>query len=201
VQHFDEEGAAMVQIDIPIAFAAGQMLAHAAQRQLSTGRPEHYYRVLSIVNIFTGLFFAPIPIYFLVDYFEWETTYMVDPERATRFFIPIVLFVLVLAANLGFWLSNWLIRKGRAGIGRGIYWLIWLYSLGWIFGNWPRSTRIGTYAQYHTAPETMIRIWEVSKDPFFWILIVTLVIFAVPLLLWMRTLSREGRSMGASDGG
>jgi hypothetical protein len=184
----------MVQIDIPIAFAVGQMLADAASQQLSTGQRAPYYRTLAITNIFTGLFFAPIPVYFLIDYFGWETTYMYDPARVTRFFIPIVLFVLILAANLGFWLSNALIRKGRAGIGRAIYVLIWLYALGWIFGNWPRSTRIGTYSQYHTAPETMARAWEVSKDPFFFILIATLVIFAVPLVLFMRQLSRQERS-------
>jgi hypothetical protein len=181
----------VVQIDIPIAFAVGQMFADAARQQLSTGRSEPYYRTLAITNIFMGLFFAPIPIYFLVDYFGWETTYMCDPARVTRFFIPIVLFALFLAANLGFWLSNALIRKGRAGIGRVIYVLIWLYSLGWIFGNWPRSTRIGDYSQYHTAPDTMIRIWEVSKDPFFFILIATLVIFGVPLVLLMKYLSRQ----------
>jgi hypothetical protein len=184
----------MVQIDIPIAFAVGQMLADAASQQLSTGQRAPYYRTLAITNIFTGLFFAPIPVYFLIDYFGWETTYMYDPTRVTRFFIPIVLFVLILAANLGFWLSNALIRKGRAGIGRAIYVLIWLYVLGWIFGNWPRSTRIGDYAQYHTAPETMARVWEVSKDPFFFILIATLVIFAVPLVLFMRQLSHQERS-------
>jgi hypothetical protein len=111
----------MVHIDIPIAFAAGQMLADAANRQLSTGKPESCYQVLAMTNIFTGLFFAPIPIYFLVDYFGWETTYMVDPERVTRFFIPIVLFVLMFAANLGFGLSDLLIRKGRSAMARIMY--------------------------------------------------------------------------------
>jgi hypothetical protein len=182
----------MVQIDIPIAFAVGQMLADAARHQLQTGKAEPYYRTLALTNIYTGLCFAPIPVYFLVDYFGWETTYMYDPDRVTRFFVPIVLFVLMLAANLGFWLSNALIHKGRAAVGRAIYILIWLYALGWIFGNWPRSTRLGTYAQYHTAPETMIRAWEVSKDPFLYILIATLIIFAVPLVLVMRRLRRGG---------
>jgi hypothetical protein len=88
-------------------------------------------------------------------------------------------------------LSYALIKKGRSSIGRVIYLLIWLYALGWIVGNWPRSTRIGTYAQYHTAPETMARAWEVSKDPFLFILIATLVIFGVPLLLFIRRLRRE----------
>ena len=184
----------MVQIDIPIAFAVGQMLADAANRQLTTGRPEPYYRTLAWANIFTGLFFAPIPIYFLVDYFGWETTYMVNPERATRFFVPIVLFFLFLAANLGFLLSNWLIRKGRATVGRIIYILIWVYALAWIVGNWPRSTRIGTYAQYQTARDTMARAWEISRDPFLFILIATLVIFFVPLVLFIMRLRREASS-------
>ena len=184
----------MVQIDIPIAFAVGQMLADAANRQLSTGKPAARYRALALTNIFTGLFFAPIPIYFLVDYFGWETTYMVDPERLTRFFIPIVLFVLMLAANLGFGLSDLLIRKGRRAVGRVIYLLIWIYALAWILGNWPRSTRLGTYMQYHTARDTMARAWEVSKDPFLFILIATLVIFFVPLVLFMKRVRREPNS-------
>jgi hypothetical protein len=178
----------VVQIDIPIAFAVGQMLADAANKHLQTGNPEPFYRTLALTNIYTGLFFAPIPIFFLVQYFGWETTYMYDPERVTRFFVPIVLFVIMLAANLGFWLSSALITKGWAIIGRGLYILIWLYALGWIFWNWHRSTRIGTYAQYQSARETMIRIWEVSQDPFFFILIATLIIFAVPLLLLIRHL-------------
>jgi len=180
----------VVQIDIPIAFAVGQMLADAASHQLRTGRPEPYYRTLAYTNLFTGLFFAPIPIYFLVDYLGWETTYMYDPDYLTRFFIPIVLFVLILAANLGFWLSNALIQKDRAWIGRIIYIVIWLYSLGWILGNWPRATRIGDYTQYHTARETMARAWEVSKDPFLFILFATLIIFAVPLVLFIWRLRR-----------
>jgi hypothetical protein len=187
----------VVQIDIPIAFAVGQMLADAASQQLQTGKPEAYYRTLALTNIYTGLFFAPIPIYFLVDYFGWETTYMYDPERVTRFFVPIVLFVLMLAANLGFGLSSALIKKGWGLIGRGLYLLIWLYALGWIFGNWPRSTRLGTYEQYQTARETMVRAWDVTRDPFLFILIATLIIFAVPLWLLMRHLRREsGREAG-----
>jgi hypothetical protein len=189
-----KEDADVVQIDIPIAFAVGQMFADAARQQLSTGQPTPYYQTLAYTNIFTGLFFAPIPIYFLVDYFAWETTYMCDPAGVTRFFIPMVLFALILAANLGFWLSNALIQKGRARIGRIIYLLVWIYSLAWIFGNWPRATRIGTYAQYHTARDTMVRVWELSRDPFFFILIATLVIFFVPLVLFMKQLSRQESS-------
>jgi hypothetical protein len=180
----------MVQIDIPIAFAVGQMLADAANQQLRTTRPAPYFRALAYTNMFTGLFFAPIPMYFLIDYFGWETTYMCDPLGLTRFFIPIVLFALMLAANLGFWLSKALIRKGRDWIGRVIYVLIWIYSLAWIVGNWPRSTRLGTYAQYQAARDSMVRVWEVSKDPFLVILIATLIIFFVPLALFIWSLRR-----------
>jgi hypothetical protein len=180
----------MVQIDIPIAFAVGQMLADAANQQLKTAQPAPYFRALAYTNIFTGLFFAPIPIYFLVDYFGWETTYMCNPIGLTRFFIPIVLFAVMLAANLGFWLSNGLIRKGHDVVGRVIYVLIWIYSLAWILGNWPRATRLGTYAQYQSAPDTMVRVWEVSKDPFLFILIATLIIFFVPLVLFIWSLRR-----------
>lgn len=92
----------MVQTEVLIAFAIGQMLADAANQQLKTGMPEPNYRTLAFTDIFTGLFFAPISVYFLVDDFGWETTYMCDPDRIARFFMPIALLVVILAANLGF---------------------------------------------------------------------------------------------------
>ena len=182
----------MVQIDIPIAFAVGQMFVDAANRQLKTRNPEPYYRTMAVTNIFIGLFFAPIPVYFLVDYFGWETAYMVDPDRVTRFFTPIVLVAVTLAANLGFWLSNALIQRRHERVDRMIYDLIWIYALVWILGNWPRSTRIGTYTQYHTARETMARAWDVSQDPFLIVLMGSLVMFLVPFVLFVRSLRRWG---------
>jgi hypothetical protein len=168
------------------------MFVDAANRQLKTRNPEPYYRTMAVTNIFIGLFFAPIPVYFLVDYFGWETAYMVDPDRVTRFFTPIVLVAVTLAANLGFWLSNALIQRRHDRVGRMIYVLIWIYALVWILGNWPRSTRIGTYTQYHTARETMARAWDVSQDPFLIVLMGSLVMFLVPFVLFVRSLRRWG---------
>jgi hypothetical protein len=68
-------------------------------------------------------------VYFLVDYFGWETTYTLDPDRVTRLCIPLVLVGAILAANLGFWLSNALIQQGRERVGRLIYALIWSSAL------------------------------------------------------------------------
>lgn len=66
----------MVQIDVPVAFAIGSLFADAASRQLQSGQPTAYDRTLALNNLFHIFFFSWIPIYFLLNYFGWETTHM-----------------------------------------------------------------------------------------------------------------------------
>ncbi len=86
----------MVQVDIPIAFAIGQIFADAAQKQLLTRRPEYYLSALVKNNLFHIFFFSWIPVYFLVNYFGWETTHMWWHKGSITdypFFLPIFLLV------------------------------------------------------------------------------------------------------------
>ena len=48
----------MVQIDVPVAFGIGAFFADAAWKQLQSGRPENYYRVLAVNNMFQIFFFS-----------------------------------------------------------------------------------------------------------------------------------------------
>jgi len=66
----------MVQIDVPVAFAVGSLLADAARRQIEAGRKDLYYRALVKNNMFQIFFFSWIPVYFIANYFGWETTYL-----------------------------------------------------------------------------------------------------------------------------
>jgi hypothetical protein len=66
----------MVQIDVPVAFAIGSIFADAAHKQLQTGRLEYYYHAFTHNNIYQILFFIWIPVYFLLNYFRWETTHV-----------------------------------------------------------------------------------------------------------------------------
>jgi hypothetical protein len=181
----------MVQIDVPVAFAIGSIFADAAHKQLQMGRPEYYYQTFAHNNIYQIFFFSWIPVYFLLNYFGWETTHMwwhADSVTAYPFYLPIFLIVFFLAANGGFLLGNWLVRSGRLLINRIVYILIFVYSGIWIFSQPGRTFRLGTYEEWRagTAP------WFYQDLTFLVMLILTLVIWGVALVLYVRKLRQEG---------
>ena len=106
----------MVQIDVPIAWGIGSLFADAASTQLASGRAEYHYRALLKNNIYQIFFFSWIPVYFVLNYFGWETTHMwwhADSAAAYPYFVPILMVVFFAAANGGFLLGSWLVRRGR----------------------------------------------------------------------------------------
>ena len=126
----------MVQIDVPVAFGIGSFFADAANRQLASGRAEYYYRTFAANNIFQIFFFSWIPVYFIANYFGWETTHMwwtADSAAAYPLFIPIFMVLFFGMANLGFLLGAWLVRKGRLGINRAVYLAVLIYAGLWVF--------------------------------------------------------------------
>ena len=187
-------GVMMVQIDVPIAFAIGSLFADAARKQLQTGRPEHYYRTLAQNNIFQIFFFSWIPVYFLLNYFGWETTHMwwhEDAVTAYPYYVPIFMMIFFLAANGGFLLGNWLVKNGRLFTNRIVYIAIVVYSLIWIFVQPGRTFRLGTYAEWKagTAP------WFYEDLTFLLMLIFTLVVWGVALIFFSIKLWIEGRRL------
>lgn len=111
-----------------------------------------------------------------------------DSVTAYPFFLPIFMVVFFLAANGGFLLGNWLIRNGRLVINRVVYILIFVYSGVWIFVQPGRTFRLGSYAEWTagTAP------WFYQDSVFLVMLILTLVIWGVALVVYIRRLRQEG---------
>src|SRR5258705_820297 len=107
----------MVQIDLPMAACTALMFVDAARQQLSpdldpNGR--YFYSTLAKVNIWTAIFFLWIPVYFVVDYFGWETTYRYNFVKMSPFmqaaFVPLVIVGVMGLANLAFWLGDRCVR-------------------------------------------------------------------------------------------
>ncbi|HVN82053.1 MAG TPA: hypothetical protein VMW38_23925 [Terriglobia bacterium] len=181
----------MVQIDIPIAFGIGTLFADAANKQLQKGRPEYYYRTFNKNLVYQAFFFSWIPIYFLLNYFGWETTHMwwhEDSVSAYPYLVVIVIALFFMAAVGGFLLGYRLVRMGRIWPNRIIYLAILVYSGIWIFGQVNRSFRLGTYTDWvdGRAP------WFYEDPTFLFMLILTLVVWAVPLAVLFVRLRREG---------
>jgi hypothetical protein len=186
----------MVQIDVPIAMGIGSLFADAAHRQLQTGRAEYYFRTFAANNVFQAFFFSWIPVYFLMNYFGWETTHMwwhADSINAYPYYLPIFLVVFFGAANLGFILGNRLVRAGRLWANRAVYLGILAYSGIWIFSQVNRTFKLGTYNEWvaGNAP------WFYEDRTFLIMLIVTLVVWGAGLAIFALRLMAEGRHLDA----
>jgi hypothetical protein len=184
----------LVQIDVPVAFAIGSIFADAAHKQLRTGGPEYFYHTFSCNNIFQIFFFSWIPVYFLLNYFGWETTHMwwyEDSVTAYPYYVPIFMIVFFLAANLGFLLGHWLVKKGLLWTNRIVYIIIFIYSGVWIFGQTDSTFRLGTYNQWvaGNAP------WFYEDRTFLVMLIFTLIVWGLPLVGFVFKLQREGKHL------
>ena len=181
----------MVQIDIPIAFGIGSLFVDAANKQLQKGRPEYYYRTFNKNLLFQTFFFSWIPVYFLLNYFGWETTHMwwhEDTVSAYPYLVIIVMALFFLAAVGGFLLGYRLVRVGRVWTNRAVYLAILAYSGIWIFGQTNRSFRLGSYTDWveGRAP------WFYEDRTFLFMLIFTLAVWGIPLAVFFLRLRREG---------
>jgi len=150
----------MIQIDLPLAVAAGSVFADAAQRQLQLGRAEYYFNALWKNNCFQMLCFSWIPIYYLTEYFGWETTHMwwqADSVLAYPFYLPIFVVLFFAAGNTGFLLGKSLVVRGYIWGNRFVYVGIGVYVAIWTFAQTDRTLRLGTYQQ-----------WVEGQAPWFW---------------------------------
>jgi len=150
----------MVQIDIPLAIAAGSVFADAAQRQLRLGRADFYFNALWKNSLFQIVGFSWIPIYYLTQYFGWETTHMwwhADSVLAYPLYLPIFVLLFFAAGNLGFILSSSLVAHGHIWLNRLVYLGIGIYVAIWTFSQPYRTFRLGTYVE-----------WVEGQAPWFW---------------------------------
>jgi hypothetical protein len=190
----------MVQIDVPIAFGIGSLFADAASRQLRTGLAEHYYRAFS-ANLICQIFcFSWNPIYFLVNYFGWETTHMwwhADNVRAYPFYLPLFVVVFFAAAIGGFLLGHKLVRAGRLWANRAVYLGILVYSVGWVFLQTGSTGKLGTYREWKdgNAP------WIYEDSTFLFMLIFTAVVLIIGVAVFASKLIAEGRAHAGAVGG
>jgi hypothetical protein len=184
----------MVQIDVPIAFAVGSFFADAASKQLRWGGPKCYYRALLKNNIFQIFFFSWIPLYFLLNYFGWETTHMwwdADSVTAYPYFVPILVVVFFGVANLGFLLGKGLVSKDQPWTNRFVYLGISVYALIWVFGQTSRTFHLGNHTQW----EQGIRPYFYQDHTFLWMFIFSMVVWLVGLAGFALSLWRGGRGL------
>ncbi len=151
----------MVQIDIPAAFVASQLMldvgrdAITAQAAAAPGRPSPlYYRFLTRALLFAGLVIAPAGIYLLAGWPGWEQQYwskraeqvIYEPANAL---IPALFVLAIVAAG---WMGHvlgyrWLVR-GKAKYLRPTYLAILALVTAIVLVRYPAFLLVGTYDQF-----------------------------------------------------
>jgi hypothetical protein len=132
----------MIQVDVPMAFAAGSILAGAARYQLAKGTRADERRVQRLVNLYFLIGLGWVPIYFLWFYFGWETSHLwwhADSAGAYPGFAPLLWVTLGLLINAGFIVGRRLIQRGYAGLNRALYVVLLIYCVAWIVGAWKKT--------------------------------------------------------------
>ncbi|MGH9397105.1 MAG: hypothetical protein ACRD18_09685 [Terriglobia bacterium] len=184
----------MVQIDVPIAFAVGSFFADAAQKQLQSTRVEYHFRAMLKNNIFQIFFFSWIPVYFMLNFFGWETTHMwwhADSVAAYPYFVPLFIVIFFGVANAGFLVGKWLVSHGRILANRLVYTGIVVYAAVWVLAQTGSTLLLGTYAQ-----------WKESLSPLFYqdptflgMLIFSMIVWIAGLAIFYFSLRREGKRL------
>lgn len=166
----------MVQVDIPAAFAMGQVLAMVGRKSLKMGHQSTYDRFLLWTNWYMSLILGPTGLFLLVGWPAWETMYQWSWVENSQFhgmvalFYIVFLIVMVVLGNAGFIMSCRLLRSNRDGLAWTILALSIVSTLAPFLIDIKAPLYIGTYQTYHagTAPLVFGTSFMIS---WFWIML------------------------------
>lgn len=180
----------MVQVDLPAAFAVGQIGAMLCKDYLKKEPRKFTNKLLGPLNFFFSCCYAPVGMFLLIGWPSWEVMYWTDwPEKPFNRPLVAGFYVLfgiamVVIGNVGFILAHHWYRNNRDkrvifGAAMGIILTILPFLL-WR-GTW---LKVGTYAEV---------IGGAGKSffslPFFpaWFVIIGYMCFTIFIMgVWLR---------------
>jgi hypothetical protein len=182
----------MVQVDIPGAFAVGQIFALLARPYLE--REQVSKNLLrDPVSLFLTLIYAPVGMFLLVGWPAWEVMYWTDwvegpafRPAAAAFYVGFYM-VMVAVGYASFLLGHRLLLSGKAKMVKvlavaGVVLTIlpfFLWPLTWL--------HVGTYAQYHAVPRATSGFFQTPSFLVPWAMVMSYLAAGTVLFgLWLR---------------
>lgn len=141
----------MVQVDLPAAFAVGQICAMLSKKYLKKESRKFTNRLLGPMNIFLSCCFAPVGMFLMIAWPSWEVMYWTGWVEApfNRPYVAgfYILFgiAMVVIGNVGFilahhWYRNSNDRRVVFGAVIGVFFTLLPFLL------WPGTwLKVGTY--------------------------------------------------------
>jgi hypothetical protein len=184
----------MVQVDLPAAFATGQLFSLLSSRYLEKEPKIFTNGLLGPLNFYLTCGLAPAGLYLLIGYPSWEVMYLTDwVERPfdrplVAGFYVVFLMLIVFLGNVGFTLGHHWLRLGR------YRWVLWGTILGYVATVTPFLLRWGVWFKVGTYQEFLdgngYSFWS---PPFFtgWLVVMSyMVVASVVTGLWFL---KQGR--------
>lgn len=158
----------MIQVDLPTAFAVGQIFALLSKEYLKKTPEKFTHKLIGPFNFFMSCGFVPAIIYLLAAYPSWEVMYVTDwlenpfnrPFAAGIYALFIVLMILL--GNIGYILGHYWYIKGKDRL------VIWGSIVGIILAILPFIVRWGVWWQIGTYAQVQVNQgYSFWKTPFF----------------------------------
>ena len=188
----------MVQVDIPGAFAVGQIFAVLSKKYLIREENKFTHRLMAPIGWYFALIFAPVGMFLLFGWPAWESMYWWKWVEQPAFNSPVAFFYLafylamVLIGNMSYIIGHSLYRKGKDKI------VTILAVLGVIatllpFFLWPLTWyHVGTYAQYHAVPRQTTTMFATPSFVFPWLGIMSYIAGGSVIFgLWLKKHSKK----------
>lgn len=180
----------MIQVDLPAAFAVGQIFALLAKKYLKTEPKKFFNRLLGPLNFYLSCGFVPTGMYLMIGWPSWEVMYITGwvekpfNQPLVAAFYVLFMVAMILLGNVGFILAHHWYQKGKDrfvvyGSIIGVVLTILPFVLRW--GVW---WKIGTYAEFKAGGG-----YSFGSPPFFygWLIFISYIVIATIVAgLWFK---------------
>lgn len=183
----------MVQVDLPGAFAIGQIFAILSKTYLKKEKRLFRHRLMGPVSTYFSIMFAPVGLFLLICWPGWENMYWwewvekpASNPLVSFFYIGFYMAMIVIGCA-SYMLSHTLYRKGK---DQAVNWLCITSIIVSIlpFFLWPFTWyHVGTYAQYHAVPKQTGTLFNTPAFLYSWlIMVVYFVVTLVGFSFWLK---------------
>ena len=184
----------MVQVDLPISFGVGALMATAVEDGLRTERKPYFYlRGLAANLILQMLFIVWLPVYLLASHFGFQTSHMWWHGNSLTdhpTMLPVFLVAYFAASLGGYHTGIQLVLRNRAAVARGLFVGSFVFFLAWMALQPGRTLVLGTYDDWVSGRAT----WIWLDQRFMALLGAAFVLFWAALWLFYRAVQRESRA-------
>lgn len=186
----------MIQVDLPGAFAAGQIFAILSKKYLKKEDKKFTHRLMGPIGWFFSLIYAPIGMFLLIGWPAWEGMFWWEWVEKPVFNPPVAFFyigfylTMILIGNAGYIYGHSLYLKGKDKVVNVLA-VIGVIATLLPFVLWPFTWyHVGTYSQYHAIPKETTTMF--STPSFFYSWLTVMGYFAIATVIfgvWLKKYS------------